>query len=390
MLRKKERAKKIIFWIIIGVMVLAFVLWGSGAYKESLKGRTSAGIIFGRKVPIEEFRKLRLACLNEALLRFGENYRQLLPYINLNNQAWTRLILLEHARKLNIKASDQEVFQAITANPLFFKDGKFNQDTYDRIVRYFFNSQPREFEEQTRDGLSIRKLYEQTTKDVTVNDEELLNAYKQEFETTSINYVRVEKNGFLSQVQITDDRMKSYFQKNLSQFKRPPAAKGDSHIPTFEEAKADVEQELKLDLSEEEARKKIENYKIKIDEYLKNNSTSDFKEAAKTLGAEVKTTPQFKRGASPADMQLDKEIQYAAFGLKPGQVSAILETSSAFYLIGQDKWTGIDEEKFRQEKETYRKNVLEEKKQNAFNGLAQGLISKSNLKDYSPSFPSSD
>ena len=382
MLRKKERAKKIIFWIIIGVMVLAFVLWGSGSYKQSLKGRTFAGIIFGRKVAAEEFRKARLSCLNEARLRFGENYRQLLPYINLDNQAWMRLILLEEAKRLHIAAPDQEVIRDITSNPLFHKDGKFNQDTYERITRYFFNTKARDFEEQARSGIIIKKLYQQLTKDVTVSDEELLAAYKKENETISASYFRLEKNDFLEQVKIGDDELKDYYRKNALQFK-----KKDSNITDFQEVKEDIRNTLSQEKAKGEARKKMEEYKNKIDDYLKNNPESDFKEAAKTLGLEVKTTLQFKRGESPTDTQLDEEIRYAAFGLKPGQISGILETSSHFYLIEQDKFTGIDEEKFKQEKETYRKNLLEEKKQRTFNNLAQGIISKSNLQDYASSLP---
>ena len=161
------------------MMVFAFVLWGAGSVKQSSKESNYAGVVFGRRVSNPEFRKIRASCLNDLKFRFGENYNVLLQFVDLNNQAWIKLILLEHAKKQKrFTASNQEVIDEIASNPLFSKDGKFNQDTYGRIIRYFLGTQPREFEEQTRNNLIIRKLYVQATKDAALTDTEVLEAYK--------------------------------------------------------------------------------------------------------------------------------------------------------------------------------------------------------------------
>lgn len=477
-LRKKERAKKIIFWAIIAVMVFAFVLWGAEAYRQK-SGADYAGIIFGRKVSIPEFRRIYVSCLNEVRLRLGEDYHKLLPLINLNNQAWMKLALLHHAKKLKITAANPEVVRAITANPLFFREEKFNQDTYEKIVRYYFNSSPRAFEEQTRDSLIIKKLYEELTKKVTISDEELLNAYKQEFESLSINYIQLKHEDFTAQVNTEDNELKDYYQKNAIQFKIPPAVKveyagreypenaqeedkikifdevkalypklkstaqlkdiaqanityqqtdffsfyepiekiesfefnkwafqlrekqtspiiqtpkgvyvlrvmqkRDSYIPDFQEVKEKVIEALKTDKAKEAAKKQIQEYKNKIDEYIKNNPKANLKEAAKPLGLEVKTTAQFKRGKALKDSDLNQQIQNTAFTLKPGQISDALEADFAYFLIEQEKLVGIDEEKFKEEKETYGKDLLEKKKEAIFNNTLQELMAKAGLRDY--------
>ena len=480
-LRQKQRAKKIILGIIIGIMVLAFVFWGAGAYKQSAKESNYAGVIFARKVSNAEFKKIRSSCLNDLRLRFGEAYNQLLPFVNLDNQAWIKLILLEQAKKLRLSVSNQEVVQEVTSNPLFAKDGKFNQNIYERIVRYFLNTQPRDFEEQTRANLIIRKLYVQATQELAVSDEEVLNAYKKEFETLSINYVEVNPKDFLPAIKVNDEELKDYYQKNSSQFKRPPtvsieyigtdfplgaaeeidkikifdnvkysypnikasrelkdAAQGnisyhktgffalnetvdgivseefyktcfglkegglspviqtekgvyvlrvlkkkDSYIPTLEEIKAKAEEALKLEKAEAQAKKKIEEYKNKIEEARKNDSTINLKKAGELLGVEVKTSPAYKRNQPLADLTLSQEIRNRAFELKPNQISDSLNGASVYYLIEQDKFTPIDEAKFKQEKETYAKNLLEEKKKDAFNKLQGKLISQASIQKYS-------
>lgn len=384
-LRKQERAKKIIFWLLIAVMVLAFVLWGAGAYRQGSIGTGYAGKISGRAVSVTEFRRMYLAGLNDARLRFGENYRQLSPYLNLRAQAWAKLMLLEYAGNLKIKAANQEVAREIMAIPLFFRGGAFNQDAYEKIVRYFLDSSPRDFEEQIRSSLIIRKLYERITQAISTNDEEALADYKRKNETASILYLEVDQKDFLSQVAVTDDELKNYYQANTGQFKRPPPVKNGSFIPDFEEVKGEIQETLESRKAKGEAKKKIEGLKSRIDEVLKKEPNLTLKEMASRFAVELKTTPQFKRYDPLAESGITPQIQLAAFNLKPGEISDIIETHNAYFLIEQDAFTGIDEEKFKQEKETHQKNLLEEKKQRAFDNFVQELIAKSGLKDYSSS-----
>lgn len=384
-LRKQERAKKIIFWLIIGVMVLAFVLWGAGTYRQGSIGTGYAGKISGRAVSVTEFRKMYIAGLNDARLRFGENYRQLIPYLNLRAQAWTKLVLLEYAGNLKIKATNQEVAREIMAIPLFFRGGAFNQDTYEKIVRYFLDSSPRDFEEHMRSSLIIRKLYERITQAITTNDEEALADYKRKNETVNILYLEVNQKDFLSQIAVTDDELKNYYQANAGQFKRPPPVENGSLIPDFEEIKENIRETLRSGKAKDEAKKRIQGYKNQIDEVLKKEPNLTLKEMASRFGVELKTTAQFKRFEPLAESGITPQIQLAAFNLKPGEISALLESPGAYFLIEQGTFTGIDEEKFKQEKETHQKNLLEEKKQRAFDGFIQELIVKSDLKDYSSS-----
>lgn len=484
LLRKQALVKKTIFWFIIAVMILAFVLWGAGAYREGSITAGYAGKISARTVSITEFRKTYLSCLNDTRLRFGENYRLLIPYLNLRQQAWVRLILLEYARNLKIKATNKEVAKEITAMALFFRDGVFNQGTYERIVRYFLNSQPRDFEEHIRKSLIIKKLYEQITLNITVHDEEVLADYKRKNETTSIHYLKVGQNDFLpaAQAKVTDEELKNYYQADTAQFKRPPPVKveyiameypedaaesekegifeeikklypkiknaqdlktiaqgsiihketgffsfgepiegieseefkryafslreketspliktkdgvyvlrvmqkKDSYIADFDEVKEKIREILKSRKAKDQAKKKIEELKNKIDEALKKEPDLTLKEIGPRFAVEVKTTPQFKRFEPTSEADITQEVQAYAFELKPGQISGIIETPAAYFLIEQDKWTAIDEEKFKTEKETHQKTLLEEKKQLAFNNFGQELIAKSNLKDNSHS-----
>ena len=479
-LRKKERAKKIIFWILVIGSVLAFVLWGTGIYRQSSKLPTYAGVIFKRKVPFSEYRNARASCLMNVRLRFGENYEKILPYINIDNQTWIRLILLEYAKKSQIKASDKEVIEAIAANPLFFKDNAFNNETYKRIIRYYLNTQPRDFEEQTRQDLIIKKLYEQLTKDISVTGEELQEAYKKEFEEAGINYIKLSADDLKKELAVTDDEIKDYFEKNLNQFKRPqtvkieyigmvyppnatdedrrkifdqvgysypqiknskelkPLAKEpfiyketgffaadepipgigfqsvfnlqafslkeketspviqaptgvyvlrviqkkEPYMPGLEEVKEGVRNYLLTNKAREETKKRIQDYKNRIEENIKNDSSFNLKKAAELLGLQMKSPPLFTRQNPPPEFAVSKELIDAAFGLKPNQISNAIETRVGYFLIEQAQFKGIDTGKFEKEKEAYLQKVLEQKKESFLNNLINDLMVKSELKNY--------
>src|SRR3989338_9034316 len=124
-LRKKGVAKKI-FIVLAIVIVPAFVLWGSASLLRSQKS-SYAGKIFGKKVSFDEFQESLRAVQTRGLLQFGENFYKIQRFLNLELEAWDRLILLYEAKKKRIRVTDQEVIGRIAEIPFFQRNGKFDQ-----------------------------------------------------------------------------------------------------------------------------------------------------------------------------------------------------------------------------------------------------------------------
>ena len=130
------------------------------------------------------------------------------------------------------------------------------------------------------------------------------------------------------------------------------------------------------------AKNKGEEYKKKIDELITLQPALSLKDIASLLKTELKTTPEFKRNQPIEGIAMSQKITEAAFTLKPKEISGLIEADSSFFIIEQEKMVDIDQEKFKQEKESYREKLLERKKQNAFNTLSQAIIEKATPKDY--------
>ena len=172
-LRQKKTAKKV--WLVLAVLILpAFVLWGAGSVVRGNKSEvTFAGIIFGKKIPYSLYRDARQATRNQAIMQFGDNFEELEKNMNIESQAWERLLLLAEAKKRNIRVGDKEIVTLIQKYPFFQRKEKFDNAIYLQMLQYLFRTPAREFEEETRQNIILSKLYDKVTKEVEVSEKDI-------------------------------------------------------------------------------------------------------------------------------------------------------------------------------------------------------------------------
>jgi len=177
-LRQKKVMKKVLWGLAI-IIIPAFVLWGAGGLRES---RNYAGVVFEKKITFDEYRASFNAVKNYALITYGQRFNQVRDKLNLEEQAWSRLIMLREAESKKIKISDAEVIARIAAFSFFQrKDGSFDQKAYDMILNNAFRTNPRAFEEEMRQSLMIEKLMQEVFEGVLKpTDDEIEEAMEKE------------------------------------------------------------------------------------------------------------------------------------------------------------------------------------------------------------------
>ena len=209
-LRNKKTAKKV--WIILAIIIVpAFTLWGLGGALRSQK-EPEASL---------DFKEALDAVRVQAIMQFGENYSEIKKYLNLNEQAAERLILLREGKKRKITATDKEVVGLIETYPFFQRKGKFDNRIYTEMLQYAFRTQPRIFEEQTRQNIILAKLYKQVSDNVKVSEDELREEYSKANEEISIFYIASNIAESAKNLSPSQQELKYYFDKNSTQFKQP-------------------------------------------------------------------------------------------------------------------------------------------------------------------------
>lgn len=461
-LRNKKTAKKV--WIILAILILPpFILWGSGSLIRSKEEKETGflGTVFGKKISFLEYRDAISAVRNQAIMQFGDSFEQIERYLNLDNQAWERIIVLSEAQRRKIKAIDREVIDLIRNYPFFRMKGQFNQKAYTDMLKYFFHIQPRQFEEQTRQNIMISKLFEAVTREIKINEEEIRKEYQKDNEQLSLYYIAAITSEFKKDIIVKEEEIREYFTVHNLEFKQPlsfnleylttdsqdkiesllphinkkeyfnkllkdwgytlkqtgfftetsaipeigwspqvlnfvsKAKVGDylgpvqidkayylfilnqrrePFIPEFENIKDKVKDALSNEKAEEIAKTKIENCLACLKEtYQKNPKTADFNKTAKSFGLKSSSTELFKYSGYIEGIGASDEFWKEAKRLKEDEISSIIKLPNGFYIIRLKSFIGIDEDKFKQEKDKLSQTLLLQKKQKHFTTFLEGL-----------------
>jgi len=275
-LRNKKTAKKV--WIFLAIVVIPpFIFWGSGSLMRNRQEETYAGKLFGKNISFLEFKDASDATRNQMVMQFGDKFEEIQKYLNLESQAWDRLILLMEAKKRKIKTSDQEVVKLLQSYPFFQKKGRFDNVIYTQMLQYVFHTQARIFEEQTRQNLILSKLYNQVTDGLSVTDAEAKEEYRKANEQVSIHYIASLSSDFEKDIPASEQEIKDYFAMNSLKFKQPLSF--------------NIEY---VSIALEGADKQVLEDKIK-GVLRRLNKKEPFNEVAKDAGLELKDTGLFKQ-----------------------------------------------------------------------------------------------
>lgn len=303
------------------IIVPAFALWGSGSLIRDKMSASHAGEIFSRKIPIKEFRDAFSAVRTQALIRFGDNFYQVKPLLNLEERAWERLILLQKTREKKIKVNEEDIVKTIAAYPFFQKEGKFDNEIYNQILRYGLRVRPRDFERHIQESLKIEKLLEGKNRKVTVSEAELLREFKKENEKVKTAYISFNSKDFLAQVSVTEEEIseiKNYYQKHKQDFRTKP--------------QIDIEY-LALEIEEDGEEKKTQLKKQMLLLLEEAKSSKDLDSLTKERGVKIIKTGLFNIDEPIPEIGWSIEFLNAIANLKPGQISGLIETTQGYYII---------------------------------------------------------
>lgn len=332
-LRKKGVAKKIL-WVVAIVIIISFGFFGTANYVRRTHNITAAGKIFNRAVSFDEFERSLVHARNQAMLTYGENFDRLKQFLNLDSQAWDRIILLQEAKKQKIKVTDAEVVEAIENLDLFKNQGAFNSRNYDQLVRYYFKCEPRDFEESIRDLLTFSKLRDKITSAITVNDEDIRKEYQKKNEKARVSFVLISADDYKKDISADPKEIEQYYAQNKDQLRVPPSI---NILYLHVAPGTDAKQNQPLSLSQ-----KVQN----ILSDLKTNP--DLEKVGQKYGLTVNESGFFNKEQPSLKVSLPYEALLVAFELSENQISSPVETPQGYYIL-----------KLKQKRDAYIPNMKE-------------------------------
>jgi peptidyl-prolyl cis-trans isomerase D len=308
--------------------------------------------------------------LRETLQQvYGPNAQSLLKTINIRQEAVEQLIeqqlVEEEARHLGISISDQALQGQIAKTAAFQRDGQFDFDTYQEVLRAN-NLLPAEYENGERARMIADTLRNMISSGVQISDDEIRHAYNLANEKIGLRYMELAYSDFAAKISPTDAQVADYYKKNQDQFREPeriqiqyihyePSALAASYNPPDKEIEDYYNRNLKTRFTHpEEAHarhilvavpagatdKEKAAAKAKAEDVLKQAQAkgADFAKLAakysddpsnKLQGGDLGT---FGRG------QMVKPFEDAVFSMKPGE-TRLVATQFGYHVVNVEERT---------------------------------------------------
>jgi len=293
---------------------------------------------------------------------YGANANSVLKNINIRQEALDRLIegqlIADEARHLGISISDEALQQKIATTPAFQRDGQFDFDTYQELLRSN-NLMPTEYENGERKQMIADLMRNMINAGVQVSDDEAHHAYNLRNEKVGLRYIEIPYNDFSAKITPTEKQVADFYNKNAEQFREParvkitfvhyaPLALAAKYTPTDKEIQDYYKSNLKSAFSHPDqahARHILfavpagatdaerAKAKAKAADVLKQaQAGGDFAKLAAKYSEDPSNSHESGDLGTFGRGQMIKPFEDAVFAMKPGQVTMV-ETRFGFHVV---------------------------------------------------------
>lgn len=391
----RDRAQGLIAKIIVALITIPFALWGVDSY---IRGGDKADVLAkvdGQNITSQEFGRTLKEQQERMRSAMGERYDPSMmdrPEVHqsvLDGLVQQRLLAME-ANRAGFNLPDTLLASIIAEIPEFQQDGKFSQAKYESALRSQEMS-PAMFENRLRQNLVIQQLFEGLSHGVAVPrtvEETVARLAEQQRE---ISQAMLTPELYMLQLKVNPADVKTYYDQHREEFLVPEQARLDYVVLSV----ADLQQQM--DVSDEEVKKYYEEHGAKYNEPEQRRASHILiaeRAQAEQVLKEIQKNPEkfedlakqhskdpgsalkggdlgfFARGA------MVKPFEDAAFGMKGGEISGLVQSDFGFHII---KLTAVKSGGARSLEEFKGEIAQELKKQKAARKFAELAETFSNM-----------
>ena len=353
----RRNAESWVVKAIFGVIIVVFIFWGV----SSLDGTSPSILAYVNDEPITvmEFRKRcegRINMLTQGRGGLKPEMEQQVKQMVFNELILSKLLQQEAAR-LNMGATPEELFAALSKEPAFQKDGKFDKEVY--LQRLQAQDMPvGEFEGGLTERLTLSRLQDYVMSTVFATPEEARALYAFGSEQRSIDYVLFDRAKYLEGIAPTEDQIAAYYETNKEAFREPkrisveyllltPETLGKNHVVTEEEIKAYYDAHSK-DYFQQPERVKVRHIMLRLPEGASQEEKDQALAKALKIYGEAQTgdfaalARKYSDDASAANGgeigwlsrgEMIKVFEDAVFALKQDEISRPVLTPFGYHII---------------------------------------------------------
>ncbi len=294
-------------WVLLILVVPAFILWGSNSFFRRSHSSSTA-VIYGRKISPQALSDYTRNIQLLFLFKYGREALNNLKQDRLITLAWQDMLLSGKAEKEKMRVSDKELAEYISSFPYLNTNRGFSKEKYLMILQQA-HAVPAQFEQFLREQIEADKLKEKLMSDITITEKEARELYLSKNKQAKIKYLLIDIKGLKKGISPSPEEIKSFYNDNLISFKTEPQVR------------------IKYLLVKHPSQNLI----TRIEKKLRN--TKDIDKTAEVFGLESVDSGFFTNQGPIKGLGWQKDVISEAFGMKTDKPSGPIKTSEGILFM---------------------------------------------------------
>jgi peptidyl-prolyl cis-trans isomerase D len=209
------------------VIIVVFIFWGVGGKN---KGSLNAvATVNGEPITLQEFDQAFQRTMDNYRAQFGGNLpKGFIESFNLKKQVVHELIqkslLLQGGKEMGIHVGNNEIQNAIKEMTVFQKNGVFDATRYREVLKGS-RLTPTKFEAGLQSDLLLTKVGSSLAEFARVTPKELDDRFRFDNSETRLDYAVFKPGNYTGKVNVSDELLAQYFEKNKEKYMTPPQVK---------------------------------------------------------------------------------------------------------------------------------------------------------------------
>lgn len=358
-----DRVTGWIAWIVIGLIIVVFALWGIDSYLKN-EAKVFAAVVNGVEISPTEYRSAKQQQVQRMRAMLGEQFDPDLANTQefkaaVLNRLVEEELLVQAATEAGLAISDAYLAARIQSIAEFQgEDGKFSQERYQRLLSQQ-GLAPQMFERQVRRSLLINQFVGSLTDSAVVVAQEVEQGLRLQGQQRKLQYVRIPVARFVDQAVVAPAAVDAYYEANKARFTEPEQVRLQYLELSLDDIGVDTQAtdaEIEALYAEEQAKLTVDEQRrarhilIKLDEQADEAAVAAARTQAEDLVKRLRAGEDFAKlakehsadpgsAAQGGDLGLFgkgmmvPEFEAAAFALNKGEISEPVRSPFGFHII---------------------------------------------------------